>query len=335
MSGQRLQRRTGAIRRFNMITKTTRVGARCAGGAATGVAAGMAMAMGLCVMQLITTVEAQGRPQSNEYLAKGANGLFELRIYTINPTKIANTYKFMNNVVAFQASTHMNIIGTFPDLDAGKYIWFRNYPNPKALDERYRATYDSETWKSGTLRGGITDTGIAFTNVYLATATKYSKLQSPYVQKPEAAVPTDEARSLSKMYAESKDGEVPNCGRCGSNPFIFEVTLHDVKVGMMDSYVEHMGQYFARQEAKGIRVFAQMVAYAKVTGLNNGGSFVPENTTFISIRLFPDEATRKKQEASLGEDSMAVAKAAEMAGRAGLNTIVYSGHPAFYSGMQQ
>jgi len=282
-----------------------------------------------------TNVMAQGRPPSNEYLAKGDNGLFELRIYTINPTTIANTYKFMNNVVAFQATTHMNIIGTFPDLDAGKYIWFRNYPNHKALDERYRATYDSETWKSGKLRGGITNTGIAFTNVYLATATKYSKLKDPYVAKPEVAVPTEEAKALAKMYADSKDGEVPNCGKCGSNPFIFEVTLHDVKVGMMDSYVEHMGQYFAKQEAKGIRVFAQMVAYAKVTGLNSGGTFIPENNTFISIRLFADEATRKHQEASLGEDPIAVAKADVAAGRAGLNTIVYSGHPVFYSGMQR
>ena len=149
--------------------------------------------------------------------------------------------------------------------------------------------------------------------------------------------PDPEAKQLTKMYAESKDGEVPNCGKCGSNPFIFEVTLHEVKPGMMDSgTVQYMGeQVFAKQEAKGIRVFAQLVPYAKVTGLNNGGTFVPETGTFISIRLFADEATRHKQEMSLGEDPVAAAKAAQAAGRAGLNTIVYSGHPSFYSQMQR
>ena len=104
----------------------------------------------------------------------------------------------------------------------------------------------------------------------------------------------------------------------------------------MDSYVTHMGEnVFRPQEAKGIRVFAQLVAYAKVTSLSNGGTFVPENGTFISIRLFADEATRRKQEIAVGEDKEAVAKAAQAAGRAGLNTIVFSGHPSFYSQMQQ
>ena len=307
--------------------------------ASTLVAVGVLNARGARVVSPVSTTAfaaEQAASPSQEYLSRGDNGFFEVRIYPLKQNLIGNTYKFMNNVNTFQKETGMNIIGHFPDQDAGKYIWMRNYPNQAALDQRYRATYDSAVWKSGKLRGGITETGLAGSNVFLATATKYSMLQSPYVAKPESAMPGKEAKELAKLYAASADGDVPACGRCGSNPFIFEVTLHEVKPGMMDSYVTHMGEnVFRPQEAKGIRVFAQLVAYAKVTSLSNGGTFVPENGTFISIRLFADEATRRKQEMAVGEDKEAVAKAAQAAGRAGLNTIVFSGHPSFYSQMQQ
>jgi len=275
----------------------------------------------------------QNPAASKEYLSTGDKGLFELRIYPLKQNLIANTYKFMNNVNTFQKEVGMNIIGHFPDLEAAKYIWMRNYPNHATLEQRYRATYDSEVWKSGKLRGGITETGLAGSNVYLATATRYSKLQSPYTATSESAVQSPEAKKLAKLYASSPEGDVPTCGKCGANPFIFEVTLHEIKPGMMDTYVQYMGEkVFPHQEAKGIRVFAQMVPYAKVTSLGNGGTFVPENGTFVSIRLFADEATRQKQEMAAGPEDKEAARAA---GRAGLNTIVYSGHPSFYSQMQQ
>lgn len=280
-----------------------------------------------------TYVAAQSQAQTADYLSRGDSGLFELRIYPLKQNLIANTYKFMNNVNTFQKEVGMNIIGHFPDLDASKYIWMRNYPNQATLVKRYRATYDSEVWKSGKLRGGITETGLAGSNVFLATTTKYSKLQNPYVATPESSVKGQGANELTKLYAASPDGNVPDCGKCGNNPFIFEVTLHEVKPGMMDNYVQYMGEkIFPKQEAKGVRVFAQLVPYAKVTSLGNGGTFVAENGTFVSIRLFADEATRRKQEAAIGPEDR---EAAQVAGRAGLNTIVYSGHPAFYSQMQQ
>jgi hypothetical protein len=277
----------------------------------------------------------QGRA-SSEYLSKGDNGLFELRIYPLKQNVIANTYKFMNNVNEFQKTVGMSIVGHFPDQDAARYIWFRTYPNEVTRDQRYRATYDSAVWKSGKLRGGITETGLAGSTVYLAAATKYSKLQHPYKPTPESATVGAEAKELAKLYAGSPDGQVPNCGKCGSNPFIFEVNLYDVKPGMMDTFVQYMGEkVFAKQEAKGIRVFAQLVPYAKVTNLSNGGTMIPESNTFVAIRLFADEVTRHKQEMSLGNDKEAAAKALEAAGQAGLNHIVYSGHPSFYSQMQQ
>jgi hypothetical protein len=283
----------------------------------------------------VTYGAAQPRA-SSEYLSRGDRGLFELRIYPLKQNLIANTYKFMNNVNEFQKTVGMSIVGHFPDQDASRYIWFRTYPNEMTRDQRYRATYDSALWKSGKLRGGITETGLAGSSVYLATATKYSKLQYPYEPTPESATKGAEARALAKQYASSPDGDVPACGKCGSNPFIFEVNLYDVKPGMMDTFVQYMGEkVFAKQEAKGIRVFAQLVPYAKVTNLSDGGTMVPENSTFVAIRLFADEATRHKQEMALGEAQEAAAKSLEAAGQAGLNHIVYSGHPSFYSQMQQ
>jgi hypothetical protein len=191
-------------------------------------------------------------------------------------------------------------------------------------------------WKSGKLRGGITETGLAGSTVYLATATRYSKLQYPYQPTPESATLGAEAKELSKLYALSPDGQVPSCGACGSNPFIFEVNLYDVKPGMMDTFVQYMGEkVFANQAKKGVRVFAQLVPYAKVANLSNGGTMIPEDNAFVAIRLFADEATRHKQEMALGDDKAAAAKAAEAAGQAGLSHIVYSGHPSFYSQMQR
>jgi hypothetical protein len=278
----------------------------------------------------------QGRGASSEYLSKGDDGLFELRIYPLKQNLIANTFKFMNNVNEFQKVVGMNIVGHFPDQDAARYIWFRTYPNEATRDRLYRATYDSAVWKSGKLRGGLTETGLAGSTVYLAAPTKYSKLQYPYKATPQSTTRSPEAKELAKLFASAADGEVPSCGRCGNNPFIFEVTVSDVKPGMMDTYVQYMGdKVFPRQEAKGIRVFAQLVPYAKVTNLSNGGTMIPENNTFVAIRLFADEAMRRKQEMAVGDDKEAAAKAAQAAGLAGLNSIVYSGHPSFYSQMQQ
>jgi hypothetical protein len=185
---------------------------------------------------------------SSEYLSRGDRGLFELRIYPLKQNLIANTYKFMNNVNEFQKTVGMSIVGHFPDQEAARYIWFRTYPNEMTRDQRYRATYDSAVWKSGKLRGGITETGLAGSSVYLATATRYSKLQYPYKPTQESAMKGAEAKELAKLYASSPDGEVPACGKCGTNPFIFEVNLYDVKPGMMDTFVQYMGEkVFAMQ----------------------------------------------------------------------------------------
>jgi hypothetical protein len=62
---------------------------------------------------------------------------------------------------------------------------------------------------------------------------------------------------------------------------------------------------------------------------------IPESNTFVAIRLFADEAMRHKQEMALGDDRDAAERALEAAGQAGLNHITYSGHPSFYSQMQQ
>ncbi len=306
------------------------------------VAGGLAVAIGILTVAVLKagptaapTAGEQSAAPPAEYLSKGENGLFELRIYGLKQGLTAHTFKFMSRVTEFQNTVGMSIIGHFPDLDASKYIWFRQYPNEKTRADRFRATYDSEVWKSGTLRGGLTDTGIVGSNVYLAAASSYSKLQYPFKPSHDTSMMSPAAKELAGKFAASGDGQVPSCGRCGDNPLIFEVTLHDVKPGLMDSYVKYMGEdVFAKQEAVGVRVFAQLVPYAKVTSLTNGGATIAESNTFISIRLFADEATRHRQLAKLTEDESA-AKAAQAAGRAGLNTIVLSGHPTFYSPMQQ
>ena len=74
---------------------------------------------------------------------------------------IANTYKFMNNVVAFQKTVGMNIIGTFPDQDAAQVHLVPKLSEPRDARTKVPSDVPSETWKSGKLRGGISDTGLA------------------------------------------------------------------------------------------------------------------------------------------------------------------------------
>src|SRR5207249_3857276 len=112
--------------------------------AGTLAVAGVLSTRGNSWSSVSATASAQGRGMSTEYLSAGNKGLFELRIYPLKQNLIANTYKFMNNVNTFQKQVGMNIIGHFPDLDSSKYIWMRNYPDHATLEQRYRATYDSE-----------------------------------------------------------------------------------------------------------------------------------------------------------------------------------------------
>ena len=151
--------------------------------------------------------------------------------------------------------------------------------------------------------------------MYLTKPTKYSKLQYP---PPPSA-------SLGSTVKPT-----------GQSPLIFEVTLQQIRPDMMDTWAKYMGEKVVPfQEAQGVRVFAQLVPYVKLAGQTNGGARTPETNTFASVRIYPDEATRQRQQAILLEKEPG-AKLGPPA-EAGLKaewTRVYRANPTTYSKLQ-
>jgi hypothetical protein len=247
--------------------------------------------------------------------ASSADSMIELRVYTIAPDTWEGTLRFMENVNRFQDTVGMKIVGHFTDKVANRYIWMRSYPSEAVRLKLFTDVYESETWKSGQLRPKDAKVGITNTEVYLTKPTKYSKLQYP---PPPSA-------SLGSTVKPS-----------GQSQLIFEVTLQQIRPDMMDTWVKYMGEKVVPfQEAQGVRVFAQLVPYVKLAGQTNGGARTPETNTFASVRIYPDEATRQRQQAILLEKEPA-AKLGPPA-EAGLKaewTRVYRGNPTTYSKLQ-
>jgi hypothetical protein len=173
--------------------------------------------------------------------------------------------------------------------------------------------YESEVWKSGQLRPKDVKIGISRTEVYLAKATRHSKLQYP-------PAPSASLGSSAKP--------------AGRSPLIFEVTLSEIKPGMMDTWVKYMGEKVVPwQEAQGVRVLAQLVPYVRLQGQTNGGTQTAEANTFVSIRTYADEATRQRQETMLREKEPSAKLGSPM--DAGLvKARVCRGNPTAYSKLQ-
>ena len=251
--------------------------------------------------------------QGSAPASSGADGIFELRVYTIVPDLWEGTLQFMENVNRFQDSVGMKIVGHFTDRVENKYIWMRSYPTEAARLQLFRDVYESEVWKSGQLRPKDTKAGINGTEVYLARPTKYSKLQYP---PPPSA-------SLGSTVKPA-----------GRSPLIFEVTLTEIKPGMMDAWVKYIGEkVIPWQEAQGVRALAQLVPYVRLQGQTNGGTQTPEANTFVSIRTYSDEATRQRQEAMLREREPA-AKLGSPSDGGFVKARVFRGAPTTYSKLQ-
>jgi hypothetical protein len=266
----------------------------------------------LCSAALWATWSAPHAAQSADTAAgarpsAGAGGLFELRVYNIKPDLWKGTLQFMENADRFQLAVGMKILGHFIDQVENKYIWMRSYPDEATRLRLFKDVYESEIWKSGELRKGI-QSGIDGTAVYLTKPTRYSHLQYP--PPPPTAKPG------------------------GSSPLVVEVTMSEIKPGMMDSWVKYMGEKVAPwEESVGVRVFAQLVPYTKVTGSANGGALAPVDNLHVAIRIFTDEATRARQAKALDEkrSSARLGSAAD----AGLEQArVYRAHPTSYSELQ-
>jgi hypothetical protein len=254
--------------------------------------------------------------QGDKPAAMSSDGsMFELRVYTISPDTWDGTLQFMENVNRFQNSVNMKIVGHFTDKVANRYIWMRSYASEAARLQLFRDVYESETWKSGQLRPKDARAGITNTEVYLAKPTRYSKVQYP-------PPPSESLGSTVKPSAKS--------------PLIFEVTLQQIRPGMMDTWVKYVGEKLVPfQESQGVRVFAQLVPYVKLAGQTNGGARTPEANVFASIRIYPDEAERQRQEAMLlqNEPGAKLGPAAQ-AGLMTEWTRVYRGNPTTYSKLQ-
>lgn len=245
--------------------------------------------------------------------ASSAGGMIELRVYTVIPETWDGTLQFMENVNRFQDSVGMKIVGHFTDRAENKYIWMRSYPNEATRLQLFTDVYESEVWKSGQLRPKDVKVGITGTEVYLAKPTKYSKLQYP-------PAPSASLGSTAKPS--------------GKSPLIFEVTLSEIKPGMMDTWVKYMGEKVVPwQEAQGVRVLAQLVPYVRLQGQTNGGAQTPEANTFVSIRIYADEATRQRQEAILQQKEPG-AKLGSPSGAGFEKARVYRGNPTTYSKLQ-
>jgi hypothetical protein len=245
--------------------------------------------------------------------AASAGGIFELRVYTITPELWEGTLQFMENVNKFQDSVGMKIVGHFTDRVENKYIWLRSYPTESARLQLFKDVYESEVWKSGQLRPKDVKIGISGTEVYLAKATRHSKLQYP-------PAPSASLGSTAKP--------------AGKNPLIFEVTLSEIKPGMMDTWVKYMGEKVVPwQEAQGVRVLAELVPYARLQGQTNGGTQTAETNTFVSIRTYPDEATRQRQDTMLREKEP-TAKLGSPSDAGLVKARVFRGNPTTYSKLQ-
>ena len=87
------------------------------------------------------------------------------------------------------------------------------------------------------------------------------------------------------------------------------------------------------QEAQGARALAQLVPYVRLQGQTNGGTQTPEANTFVSVRTYPDEATRQRQEAMLREREPA-AKLGSPSDAGFVKARVFRGTPTTYSKLQ-
>ena len=76
--------------------------------------------------------------------------LFELRQYRINPGKMDEWVRYMEEVIIpFQVSKGMVICGSFVgEEEDDLYVWIRRFDSEEDRERLYEAVYESDTWKN-------------------------------------------------------------------------------------------------------------------------------------------------------------------------------------------
>lgn len=192
-------------------------------------------------------------------------GIFEIRVYNVKPGKMDAFASWMEKATKWQESVGMHILGQFAAPDQNKYVWIRKYPDEATRQRLFQAVYGSGGMKQF---GDAREAGFDGSEVFLAKATTYSKLQ--YAAGPP------EAMSRHQSGA--------------GGPVIYEIRIYDIKPGMMDTFVKYMGERRIpwQENVWKTRILAQFVPY----GIVSSGTVTPEHNTYVWVRVFQNEADR-------------------------------------------
>src|SRR5262245_3230943 len=112
-----------------------------------------------------------------------ATGIFEIRVYTIKPGSMDGFVNWMSAVTKWQEGVGMQIVGQFAAPEQNRYVWVRKFSDEATRKKLFGAVYDS-----GGMRQFGAPPGFEGGEVFLTTATKFSKMQfDPNVPKPMPA----------------------------------------------------------------------------------------------------------------------------------------------------
>lgn len=75
--------------------------------------------------------------------------IFELRRYPLKPGMRDAWVKWMDEeIIPYQLSKGMVILGTFVDEENDKYVWIRRFESEAHKEALYEATYGDDKWKN-------------------------------------------------------------------------------------------------------------------------------------------------------------------------------------------
>lgn len=73
---------------------------------------------------------------------------FELRQYSIRPGQMDAWVKYMDEeIIPFQLSKGMCILGSFVDEQNYRYVWIRRFADEAERRRQYNAVYDNDYWR--------------------------------------------------------------------------------------------------------------------------------------------------------------------------------------------
>jgi len=253
------------------------------------------------------TAEALGLAQEDAPGGRVPAGIVEVRVYTITPGKLERFARWMERADKFQDSVGMRILGHFTVPEQNKYVWIRIYPDEATRQQRFKAVYESAEWR--TKFTDAREAGVEGAEVFLTRPAKYSTLQ----------------------YKDAARGRLP--APAGGAKSEYEFRFYDIKPGMLDTFVGYMGEKMIPwQESHPTkqRIVAQLVPYGRIIK----GTVEPETGTYLWVRTFRDQASRKEQY-KIYEDKAGFASVGS-AGEAGFAKVraILFGNPTSFSKLQ-